>query len=203
MGGALASVLLFNGCTPEQQALATGVAVGAVGAAVVYSYPYYYDRPYYYYRGHYYYGGHYHHGYYYHHGHRYHGGHYYHNGYRYHNGRRYRAQVGRYGYYQNREQYRNRHRYVNGGSGGYGNRNGTYRGSGERSGTTRGARYDRQRMNGRTNRSVKRTRESIGRQPRSATTTRSSSRSGSVRTRGVSPRVTSRGGYARNGGYGR
>ena len=106
LAGAFVSALLLNGCTPEEQAFATGAAVGALGTAVVYSYPYYYDRPYYYYHGHYYYGGHYHHGYYYHHGHRYYGGHYYNNGYRYYNGRRYRAEVGRYGYYRSREEYR-------------------------------------------------------------------------------------------------
>jgi len=105
--GILSSILLLNGCTPEEQALATGLAVGAVGGAVIASdhhhhYHDYYDRPYYYYHGHYYYGGRYHNGYYYHKGHRYHGGHYYHNGYRYHNGRRYRAKVGEYGYRKGR-----------------------------------------------------------------------------------------------------
>ena len=101
--GIVSSILVLNGCTPEEQALATGLAAGAVGGAVIassYDHPRYYDRPYYYHNGHYYYGGRYHNGYYYHNGHRYHGGHYYHNGYRYHNGRRYRAKAGRYGYYR-------------------------------------------------------------------------------------------------------
>ncbi len=111
LAGAAVSLLLLSGCTPEEQAFVAGMGVGAVGTALIYDYPYYYDRPYYYYGGHYYYGGYYQGGYYYHHGHRYHGGHYYHDGYRYYNGRRYRAQVGRYGYYQNRNQYKNRHRY--------------------------------------------------------------------------------------------
>jgi hypothetical protein len=100
---------MLSGCTPEEQALATGLAVGAVGGAAVASHDHhhdYYGRPYYYHHGHYYYGGRYHNGYYYHNGHRYHGGHYYNNGYRYYNGRRYRAKVGEYGY-RTDQRYRN------------------------------------------------------------------------------------------------
>jgi len=102
MIGAVASSLLFTGCTPEEQALASGVAIGAATGMALssYSYPYYYNRPYYYYGGRYMYGGYYRGGYYHYHGRRYRSGHYYNNGYRYYNGRRYRAQSGRHGYYR-------------------------------------------------------------------------------------------------------
>jgi len=135
--GALFLALMQTGCTPEEQAFATGAAVGGVAGVALASYdhPYYYDRPYYYYRGRYYYGGHYHNGYYHYHGHRYHGGHYYYNGYRYYNGRRYRAQPGHYGYYRNASEYKRYHSrttttrryYGSGSSGTYGTSRSTYR----------------------------------------------------------------------------
>jgi len=103
--GLLSSVLVFNACTPQEEALAVGVGVGAVVASEVYDYPRYEDRPYYYYRGRYYYGGNYRNGYYYYRGHRYRYGHYYRDGYRYYNGRRYRARAGRYGYYPHYRKY--------------------------------------------------------------------------------------------------
>jgi hypothetical protein len=106
--GLISSVLLLNGCTPEEQALATGLAMGAMGGSAIATsrnVPQYYDKPFYYYHGNYYYGGRYYNGCYYHNGHRYYGGHYYKNGYRYHNGRKYRARVGQYGYYRNRNDY--------------------------------------------------------------------------------------------------
>jgi len=106
LAGAFISALILSGCTPEEQAFAGGAAVGAIGTAMVYSYPHYYNRPYYYYGGRYYYGGYYRNGYYYYRGHRYYGGHYYSHGYRYYNGRRYRAYPGRYGYYRNASEYR-------------------------------------------------------------------------------------------------
>ena len=111
MIGAVASSLLFTGCTPEEHALASGMAIGAATGLALssYSYPYYYNRPYYYYGGRYMYGGYYRGGYYHYHGRRYRSGHYYNNGYRYYNGRRYRAQSGRYGYYRNKSEY-NRYR---------------------------------------------------------------------------------------------
>ena len=99
-------LLTVQGCTPEERALATGMAIGGIaGAAIASDHPRYYDRPYYYYRGRYYYGGYYRHGYYYFRGRRLRGGHYYHHGYRYYNGRRYRAVPGRYGYYPSRRYY--------------------------------------------------------------------------------------------------
>ena len=115
MIGAVASSLLFTACTPQEQALASGVAMGAVAGVALssYSYPHYYNQPYYYNGGRYYYGGYYRGGYYYYRGHRYRSGHYYNNGYRYYNGRRYRANVGSHGYYTSRNQYNNRSRYRN------------------------------------------------------------------------------------------
>lgn len=109
----ISSALIFNACTPEEQALVTGVAVGAVVAAAVYDHPRYYGQPYYYYSGRYYYGGYYRDGYYYYKGKRFYNGHYYRDGYRYHRGKRHRARVGQYGYYKNRKQYEERHRYRN------------------------------------------------------------------------------------------
>ena len=106
---ALTSALFFTGCTPEEQAMATGAVAGVAAAGAVYSSPHYYNRPYYYDNGRYYYGGHYDNGFYYYHGHRLATGHYYDGGYRYYNGRRYRAVVGHYGYYQNKSQYIDRH----------------------------------------------------------------------------------------------
>lgn len=106
----LTSTLIFNACTPQERAFATGAGVGVV-AASVFSYPHYYDRPYYYYDSRYYYGGYYRDGFYHYKGQRFRNGHYYHSGYRYHHGHRYRARVGEYGYYQNRKQYDNRYRY--------------------------------------------------------------------------------------------
>ncbi|MDQ1325896.1 MAG: hypothetical protein QG564_1020 [Campylobacterota bacterium] len=78
--GVISSMLFFSGCTPEEQAFASGAAVGAVAGTIIGSYdsPRYYDRPYYYYGGRYYYGGHYRNGYYHYKGRRLHGGHYYH-----------------------------------------------------------------------------------------------------------------------------
>lgn len=105
----LSSALIFNACTPQEQAFVSGVGIGAV-AASVFSYPHYYDRPYYYYSGRYYYGGYYRDGYYIYNGQRLSNGYYYHNGYRYHNRNRYRARVGQYGYYENRDQYNRHHR---------------------------------------------------------------------------------------------
>lgn len=110
--GLLSSTLMMNGCTPEEQAFAAGVGTGVVVASV-YTYPRYYGYPYYYYGGRYYYGGYYRGGYYYYHGKRYRNGHYYHGGYRYYNGKRYKAQVGHYGYYNNKNQYNKRHTYKN------------------------------------------------------------------------------------------
>ena len=107
----LASALIFNACTPQEHAFASGVGVGAIVVASVYSYPHYYGHPYYYYSGRYYYGGYYRDGYYYYKGQRFINGHYYHSGYRYRHGHRYRARVGQYGYYENREQYNNRYTY--------------------------------------------------------------------------------------------
>ena len=124
-----AALLIQQGCTPEEQAFATGAAMGGiVGGMVMYDYPYYYDRPYYYYHGRYYYGGYYRHGCYFFRGYRYCGGHYYHDGWRYHNGRRYRARVGQYGYYPSRRVYERYHRHQ-GGSGTYrpNGGSGTYR----------------------------------------------------------------------------
>ena len=47
--GVLLSALLLTGCTPQEQAFATGAAVGGIAGAALASYehPYYYDRPYY------------------------------------------------------------------------------------------------------------------------------------------------------------
>jgi hypothetical protein len=106
----LSSAFLFNACTPQERAFATGVGVGAVVASA-YNYPYYYDRPYYFYNNMYYYGGVYRDGYYIYRGQRFRNGHYYHSGYRYYNGKRYPVRVGTYGYYKNKDQYRNRDRY--------------------------------------------------------------------------------------------
>ncbi|HEY9191071.1 MAG TPA: hypothetical protein VIM88_09430, partial [Sulfurovum sp.] len=78
--GIVTSALVFNACTPQERAFASGVGVGVV-AASVFSYPRYYDRPYYYYDGMYYYGGVYRDGYYIYKGKRFRNGHYYHNGY--------------------------------------------------------------------------------------------------------------------------
>jgi len=150
--GLVSSVFIFNGCTPEEQALASGLAVGTIAGAAItsYSYPVYYDQPYYYYGGRYYYGGYYRHGYYYHHGHRYYNGHYYYNGYRYHNGRRYRAVHGKYGYYHrghgggslsNHKKYK---KHTKTGSS-LGNRNGYNRGSYNRGSYNRGS-YNRGRI---------------------------------------------------------
>jgi len=89
--GIFSSILLLNGCTPEEHAFGSGFVMGSVGTAIVassYDYPRYRHRPYYYYHGRYYYGGRYHNGYYYHNGHRYHGGRYHRSRYR--RGRAYR-----------------------------------------------------------------------------------------------------------------
>ncbi|MEA3419506.1 MAG: hypothetical protein U9Q90_08930 [Campylobacterota bacterium] len=111
---ALSSLLLFTGCTPEEQALATGVAVGGTAVALSsYSYPRYYDQPYYYHNNRYYYGGYHQNGYYHHGGNRYSNGHYYNNGYRHYNGQRYRAVNGQHGHYSSRNNYQRSAHYKN------------------------------------------------------------------------------------------
>ena len=62
---ALSSALIFSACTPEEQAFASGAAVGGTAVALSsYNYPHYYNQPYYYHGGRYYYGGYYRNGYY-------------------------------------------------------------------------------------------------------------------------------------------
>ena len=115
MIAAISSTLIFTACTPEEQAMATGVAVGAGAVALSsYNYPRYYNQPYYYHGGRYYYGGHYSGGYYHYRGQRYRGGHYYNSGYRHYNGQRYRATSGRYGHYNSRSHYRGSSHYRSG-----------------------------------------------------------------------------------------
>jgi len=103
-------VMMFSGCTENEQNAVNGAIAGAVVSEMVSSsQPKYYDRPYYYKNNRYYYGGRHHKGVYHYGTHRYTGGHYYANGYRYHNGNRYKAVPGRYGHYTSASHY-NRYR---------------------------------------------------------------------------------------------
>jgi len=107
----ISSIVMFTGCTEQEQTMVGGAVVGAaVGGLISSDKPTHYNRPYYYHNNRYYYGGRYNNGTYHHGTHKYTGGHYYNNGYRYHNGRRYKAVSGRYGHYTSQRSYDNRRR---------------------------------------------------------------------------------------------
>ena len=98
--------MLFTGCTPgggPQPYVYTG---NEPGALTVSTRPLFFDVPYYYEDGRYYYGGTYGKGVFSQGGKRFDDGHYYDGqGYRYHGGVKYAAEYGRYGHYENANQY--------------------------------------------------------------------------------------------------